>query len=66
MEIEKKKLLLTAEEVAELLSIRPQTLALWRSQKRYGLPYYKIGGMIRYKLSDIEKWLESRTVRGVE
>jgi len=54
--------LLTREDAADLLSIRPQTLALWASTKRYDLPYVKVGRAVRYRLSDIEQFLKSRTV----
>lgn len=59
------KRLLTPTEAAEFLGIKPQTLAVWRSSKRYDLPYVRCGNAIRYKLSDLEKWLESRTVGSV-
>jgi predicted DNA-binding transcriptional regulator AlpA len=54
--------LLTTEEAAAILDVRPQTLAVWRSSKRHGPPYVKIGHNIRYRMRDLEAWLESRTV----
>ena len=47
------------------LSLKPQTLAVWRTQKKYGLSYVRVGSRIRYRLADLEKFLESRTVNGV-
>lgn len=45
---------LTPKETAELLKVSVATLAMWRCNKRYALPYYKIGGsIIRYKLADL-------------
>ena len=35
--------LLTEAQAAELLGIRPQTLSVWRSTKRYPLPYIRVG-----------------------
>jgi excisionase family DNA binding protein len=58
--------LITPAEAAEFLNVKVQTLSVWRSSKRYGLPYLKVGNAIRYRLADLEKWLESRTVSGVD
>ena len=54
--------LLDEEAVAKLLSIRPQTLSVWRTTKRYCLPYIKIGHAVRYKRSAVLEFIESRTV----
>ena len=53
----------TPEEAARFLSLKVQTLALWRSTQRYGLPYVRCGSRIRYRLADLEKFLEDRTIR---
>jgi excisionase family DNA binding protein len=46
--------LLTPEEAAEFLQVSINTLSMWRSNQRYKLPYYKIGGsLVRYKLEDL-------------
>ncbi|MCE9547629.1 MAG: helix-turn-helix domain-containing protein [Planctomycetia bacterium] len=58
--------LLTEVEAAELLSIRRQTLSVWRCTKRYPLDYVKIGRSVRYKMSAINKFLERRTVTYAE
>lgn len=54
--------LLTERQAAEVLSVAPQTLAVWRCTHRHGLPYIKVGASVRYRLSDLEQWLEERTV----
>ena len=56
-------ILLTAEETAEILGVKPQTLAVWRCAKRYGLPYLKLGRSIRYRLDDVESFIAA-SVRG--
>lgn len=48
----------TQQEVAERLAVTTQTLARWR--KAEGMPYIKIGGVIRYRLNDVEQWIERR------
>jgi excisionase family DNA binding protein len=53
--------LLTTSEAAEILGIHTSTLSNWRSTKRYNIPYKKVGGSVRYRLDDIEKWLSSRS-----
>ena len=55
--------LLTAEETAEILGVKPQTLAVWRCAKRYRLPYLKLGRSIRYRLDDVESFIAA-SVRG--
>ena len=54
--------LLTREQTAEMLGIAPQTLAVWAVSGRYNLPMVKVGRSVRYRLSDIEKFIERRTV----
>jgi len=54
--------LLTTVQAAQILGIKPQTLAYWRCVGRYDLPYIKVGKNCRYRLSDIEAFIESRRV----
>jgi excisionase family DNA binding protein len=55
--------LLTPNETAALLGMSKGTLEVWRSTKRYPLDFVKIGGRVRYRRQDVEKFLEVRTVR---
>ena len=54
--------LLDTRQAAKHLGIKTNTLATWRSNKRYDLPYIRVGRYIRYRTSDPNKFLESRTV----
>jgi hypothetical protein len=54
--------LLTEEQTAEYLGLRPETLATWRCTKRYSLPYVKVGRSIRYRPVDVENFVTERTV----
>jgi excisionase family DNA binding protein len=54
--------LLSEDQAAELLGVKPQTLSLWRSAGRYDLPFVRVGRLIRYRLADLEAWLERRLV----
>lgn len=38
------------------------TMAVWRSTKRYNIPFVRIGRSIRYRKSDLDKFLEDRLV----
>jgi len=50
--------LLTREEAAEFLGLKPQTLAAWAVAQRH-LPVVKIRGhFVRYRLSDLQRMLE--------
>lgn len=57
--------LLTQQEVAELLQINPETLNVWRATGRYNLRYFKIGRLVRYKLSDVLDFIDSRTIEAL-
>ena len=60
--IAEKDRLLNRVEAAEHLGVKPQTLAIWATTGRYGLRFIKCGRLAKYRLSDLDKWLESRTV----
>lgn len=52
--------LLTTEEAAKTLGLSPSTLCIWRTTKRYPLPYVKVGRMVRYRIEDLEAFLTQR------
>lgn len=57
--------LLTTSEAAEFLGLKPHTLAVWRLEKKGRLPYVKNGdGYVRYRMQDLEKWVERNLVKG--
>ncbi|WP_382155467.1 helix-turn-helix domain-containing protein [Hydrogenophaga sp. ANAO-22] len=49
--------LLTPREASTYLCVPTTTLAVWRSTGRVKLPYVKVGGHVRYRLEDIESFL---------
>jgi excisionase family DNA binding protein len=55
---------LLPSEAAQHLRVNERTLEVWRSNKKFALPYIKIGGSVRYRKSDLDRWIESRTVNG--
>ena len=59
--METKVHLLTRKEAANRMRIKEQTLALWASTGRYGLPFIKIGRKVFYRIEHIEQFLENNT-----
>lgn len=54
--------LLTAGQVAEILGIKEATLAQQRWRGDSSLSWVKMGRVIRYKLSDVQLYIEQSTV----
>jgi hypothetical protein len=46
-------------EAAEFYGVKPQTLAAWRLRGT-GPAFHKIGRLVRYKLSELARYAESR------
>lgn len=53
--------LMRPDEVAAFLGIPLRTIYRWRS-RREGPASYRVGRHIRYRLDDVERWLEDRRV----
>ena len=51
---------LTIEDVAELLSV-PESFIYRRTGRGHGdpIPHCRLGGHLRFKLEDVEQWMES-------
>ena len=64
------KLLLTEKEVAPMLGVEPRTLRLSRSTgSLLGFPtprYVKFSHAVRYRLKDIQDWLDALDTDGKE
>jgi excisionase family DNA binding protein len=50
------------KDAAEYLGLQEQTLNVWRCTQRYPLPFIRVGRKIRYRIADLDRFLESRTV----
>lgn len=50
--------LLDRKTAAKYLGIAPGTMAVWDSTKRYNLNPLKVGRSVRYRRSDLDKFLE--------
>jgi len=58
----KRHRLLDQKQAAELLRKSPGTLKNWRSNKRYQIPYLRIGRSIRYREEDVLAFMEAGLV----
>ena len=55
--------LITARQLAETLGVSTETVLRWT--RRQELPAIRLpGGAIRYRATDIERWLERREIGG--
>ncbi|MDT8901833.1 helix-turn-helix transcriptional regulator [Anaeroselena agilis] len=48
---------LTSDELAERLKVTRKTIDRWRKD---GLPYIKVGRLVRFEWSKVESWIMSR------
>ena len=60
----------SVKSLSRLLDISPKTIWDWiyksRKQQLFDpIPYYKVGSLLRFDLTDILTWLERRKVRSV-
>jgi excisionase family DNA binding protein len=49
---------LTADEVAKILRVRPQTIYLWATKNR--MPSQKICGALRFDRAVLDRWLKTQ------
>lgn len=59
-----KSPLIDRNTAAEILGVRPQTLACWATTGRYPLPFVRIGRRVKYRLADLEAFIERNIVGG--
>lgn len=55
--------LLTTIEVATLLGVAPETVRFWRHNGT-GPPARKVGRFVRYRVADVEAWIDGRRLVG--
>ncbi len=60
--------LLSTKKLAQLLDCSPKTVQDWlyrdrKMQNADPLPYYRVGGLVRFRLADVVAWIERRRVR---
>jgi excisionase family DNA binding protein len=62
--MEQLQKLLNRKQAAEVLGIKPQTLAAWVTTKRYNLPFIKIGRRVLYAMSDLQAFIQNNRFEG--
>ena len=55
---ERNETYLTTKQTAAILQVSVKTLESWRRTQLYGPPYCKLGHLVRYRLSDLEGYME--------
>jgi hypothetical protein len=58
--------MLTETDAAARLGVTPGTLRVWRCTRRYPLAWCKLGRSVRYRASEVERFITAGTVRPVE
>ena len=52
--------LMTPRDAAVYIGVKINTLAVWRMTNRYGLPFVKLGKVVRYRKADLDIWIKNR------
>lgn len=61
------EVLLTRDEAAKFLKVKPSTLRNWAALDPMPIPFYKLGGWhVRYKKSDLLLYLSGRRIESHE
>ncbi len=55
-----EKRFLGIKQLAEYLGVRESTLYAWVHTRQ--IPYYKIGRLVKFKLFEIDRWLEEKKI----
>ena len=53
--------LLTEEEFASLIEVKPHTLAVWRTEGK-GPNFARLGKSVFYRLADVQAWVDANVV----
>ncbi len=54
--------LLTVEEIADYLQVKPSTIYQWTHQGF--IPHVKLGNRVRFRLCQVDRWIERRAKDG--
>ena len=60
--------LVSIKRLAQILDCSPETVRDWMYRNRRNmtpdpLPYYRVGGLVRFRLADVTAWIDRRRVR---
>jgi excisionase family DNA binding protein len=54
--------LMTVDEIADYLQVKPSTIYQWTHQGY--IPHVKLGNRVRFRLSQVDRWVERRSKNG--
>ena len=57
--------LMTVQQVADLLNYSRHTVYVWICKNQLPVSYYKFPRGVRFKRSEVDRWIESRRVTPV-
>lgn len=57
--------LLTRKEAAEYIGVNEAVLSMWSSSESYGLQRIKVGRVFKYRVSDIEEFIDRHLTRRI-
>lgn len=63
-QMSKGAILVGPREAARLLSVSPRKLWGMTFEERPGIPYVRVGRLVRYYVADLSRWAESRRQGG--
>lgn len=60
--------LVSIRRLAQVLDCSPKTVRDWMYKNRRAptsdpLPYYRVGGLVRFRLNEIMAWIDRRRIR---
>jgi excisionase family DNA binding protein len=60
--------LISVRTLADVLDCSPKTIRDWMYRNRLAptadpLPYYRLGGLVRFRLQEVMAWIDRRRVR---
>ena len=56
--------IITTAQASKLLSTPESTLNKWRSTGENNIPYLKIGRNVRYRTTELKKWVDAHMIVG--
>lgn len=59
------QVLVEPREAARMLSVSPRKLWALTFEEKPGIPYVRVGRLVRYSVADLSRWAESQRQGGV-
>ena len=55
---------LTSKDAATYIGVSATTLNIWRSKKKFQIPYYKVGSRVYYTKNDLNEFMRRQRQSG--